>query len=81
MSEVTESGMCKIVRISGEDRRVLPGSRLSALTKDGMVDGIIQYKAIHVQTGSEYDSIAKMEDLCLDLDALIRRSLKVLVLV
>lgn len=76
VSEVTESGMCKIVRISGEDRRVLPGSRLSALTKDGMVDGIIQYKAIHVQTGIEYDSIAKMEDLCLDFGCTDKKELE-----
>ena len=76
VSEVTDSGMCKIVRISGEDRRVLPGSRLSAITESGgLIDGIIQYKAIHVQTDSEYNSIANVEDLCLDFGCTNKKEL------
>ena len=76
ISDISESGLCNIVCLSGEDRRVLPGSRLSAIVGDKLIDGVILYKPIHVQTNKEYNSIAKVEDLLLDFGTTTKEELK-----
>lgn len=67
ISYIDTTGLCNIVRCSGEDRRVLPGSKLLVLGDNGPSTGIISYKPIHVQDDKDYESIAKVEDLLLDL--------------
>lgn len=69
ISYIDSSGLCNIVRCSGEDRRVLPGSWLAVLNDNGelMYPAVVCYKPIHVQTDGEYDSIAKVEDMMIDL--------------
>ncbi|MBL1488570.1 hypothetical protein ELC62_29425, partial [Klebsiella pneumoniae] len=48
ISYIDTTGLCNIVRCSGEDRRVLPGSKLLVLGDNGPSTGIISYKPIHV---------------------------------
>lgn len=65
---ITEGGFCNISCLSGEDRRVLPGSRLQVLTSKGTsYIGAISYKPIHVQEDEEYGKAVKVSDLLLDL--------------
>ena len=68
ISAIEDSGICRIVRCSGEDRRVLPGLKLQVITESGeLYPGIASYKPIHVQTDKEYEAIAKVEDIYFDL--------------
>lgn len=68
ISYVEDSGVCRIVRCSGEDRRVLPGLKLQVVSETGqLIPAIASFKPIHVQTDKEYDTIAKVEEIYLDL--------------
>ena len=68
VTHITDGGFCNISCLSGEDRRVLPGSRLQVLTSNGTSYlGAISYKPIHVQEEEEYEKVVKVSDLLLDL--------------
>jgi endoglucanase len=64
---ITDNGGCRLMRTSGEDRRILPGASLLVLTDKGPVTGVIVHKPIHVQDDEEYGEVTKMKDLILDL--------------
>lgn len=66
--EVLDSGFARIARTSGEDKRVLPGSKLQVLCDDGKsYIGVISSKPIHVATDKEYSEVAEVSDFLLDL--------------
>jgi endoglucanase len=66
---VDEKGYLFIDEIGGWDPQVLVGQRVSIMTRDGDVPGVIGKKAIHLMTPEDRTKASKTKDLWVDVGA------------
>ncbi len=66
---VDDDGFLYFSTIGGWDSQVLVGQRVTIATRNGLVDGVIGKKAIHLLNGDEKDKVTKVTDLWIDIGA------------
>lgn len=66
---ITEEGFLHIDPIGGVDPVVATAQRVSIMTRDGMVPGVIGRKAIHLMDEDDRKKVPKMHDLYIDIGA------------
>lgn len=66
VTEVTEEGFCRFIGM-GVDQRMLPGSELTVLTKDGPLLGIVTSTPPHLQNPGDQKKSVPISEMTLDL--------------
>lgn len=66
-SNITDDGFLKFKPVGGIDPKVLVSKRV--VVGDNAVDGVIGYKAVHLQTADEQNTPVKMSSLYIDIGA------------
>lgn len=69
VTAATEEGLLRVDEVGGIDARVLCGKRVRLLMPDGMRDGVILEKPIHLQEKEERETVCEIPDLYLDVGA------------
>lgn len=62
---ITDKGLIHVIRNGGSDHLIAPSKRVKIITKDGMVDGLFGWPAIHTRKGE--DKIPKVENITIDV--------------
>lgn len=68
-----DDGFLSFATIGGWDPQVLVGQRVVIATRDGLVDGVIGKKAVHLLDNQERDKVSKTTDLWIDIGAKNRK--------
>lgn len=66
---VDDDGYLYFQGVGGWDPQVLVGQRVEILTREGPVDGVIGWKAIHLLERDERDKAVKLKNLWIDIGA------------
>ncbi len=66
---ITDDGFLHIEPIGGVDPVVATSQRVSIMTRDGMLPGVIGRKAIHLMDDEDKKKVPKMHDLYIDIGA------------
>jgi len=66
---ITEEGFLHIEPIGGVDPVVATSQRVSIMTRDGMLPGVIGRKAIHLMDDEDKKKVPKIHDLYVDIGA------------
>jgi endoglucanase len=66
---VDDDGFLYFSTIGGWDSQVLVGQRVVIAAKQGLVDGVIGKKAVHLINGDDKNSATKVKDLWIDIGA------------
>jgi len=65
---ITDDGLIYVVRNGGSDHQVAPSKRVNIHTKDGIVEGIFGWPAIHTRDKGE-EKPPKLENIFIDIGA------------
>lgn len=66
---IDENGFLRVVRVGGQNYRLLPGTRVIVDGKNGDVPGIFGEKAIHLIKSKERNKVTPLEDCFVDIGA------------
>ncbi len=69
ISHIDKEGFIYVVPVGGIDPAVLPGTSVKILTKNGLVDGVIGKKPIHLMEESERGKAMQIKDFWIDIGA------------
>jgi endoglucanase len=64
---IDEKGFASFIGVGGWDPQVLVGQRVSVITRDGAVPGVVGRKPIHLLRDEERKKVAELRDLHIDL--------------
>lgn len=65
---ITENGLIYVIRNGGSDHMIAPSKRVKIHTKNGLVDGVFGWPAIHTRNRSKEDA-PKVESIWIDVGA------------
>lgn len=69
VTHVTERGLLRVAALGGWDPQVLVGQRVSIVTRQGVVPGVIGGKPRHLQRGDDAKRAPEIRDLHIDVGA------------
>ena len=69
VSHIDKEGFLYVVPVGGIDPAVLPGTAVKVITENGLVDGIIGKKPIHLMEESERGKAMQIKDFWVDIGA------------
>lgn len=69
ISHIAETGQLHIIPIGGIDTGVLPGSQVKVQTVNGLVDGVIGKKPIHLMDVDDRRKVLPIKELWVDIGA------------
>src|SRR5262245_32080779 len=69
VTHIDDDGYVSFDTIGGWDHQVFVGQRVRLLGREGVVDGVVGKKAIHVMSKDDREKVSKVEDLWIDVGA------------
>ena len=66
---ITENGLIHVIRNGGSDEMIAPSKRVNIHTKNGIVEGVFGWPAIHTRIGKDKDIQPKIETIWVDVAA------------
>ncbi len=66
---ITEDGFINVVRNGGSDHQIAPSMRVHIHTKEGIVNGVFGWPAIHLRKGKDANLAPSMENIFVDIGA------------
>lgn len=69
VNHIDDDGFIYFSTIGGWDAEILVGQRVEILAQDGVVNGVVGKKAIHLQEKDARDKASKVKDLWIDIGA------------
>src|SRR3954466_11403980 len=72
VKHITDEGVLRFGSIGGWDPQVLVGQRVTILTSNGPIPGVVGRKPIHLLEEEERKQVAKLEQLYIDIGATSR---------
>lgn len=66
---ITEDGFINVVRNGGSDHQIAPSMRVHIHTKEGIVNGVFGWPAIHLRKGKDANLAPSMENIFVDVGA------------
>lgn len=74
---ITDDGYLHVERIGGIDKKVLPGSKVTVISRNGKkYPGVIGKKPIHVEESEERQKVTKLENILVDIGATSKEEVK-----
>lgn len=65
VNNITEKGLINVIRNGGSDHMITPSKRVKIMTKNGLIDGVFGWPAIHTRKGT--DVLPKVENITIDV--------------
>jgi putative aminopeptidase FrvX len=69
VTDVDDQGFLRFTGVGGWDPQVLVGQRVTLLTRDGAVPGVVGRKPIHLLQGDARKQVAELKDMHIDIGA------------
>ena len=69
VNHITDSGFIYVIRNGGSDQIIAPSKKVKIHTKNGMVDGVFGWPAIHTRRGEKSKLSPKLENIFIDVGA------------
>ncbi len=66
---ITEDGFINVVRNGGSDHQIAPSMRVHIHTKEGIVNGVFGWPAIHLRKGKDANLAPSLENIFVDVGA------------
>ncbi len=66
---ITEDGFINVVRNGGSDHQIAPSMRVHIHTKEGIVNGVFGWPAIHLRKGKDANLAPSLENIFVDIGA------------
>ncbi len=66
---ITDDGFINVVRNGGSDHQIAPSKRVLIHTKDGLVNGVFGWPAIHLRKGKDSNLAPSLENIFVDIGA------------
>ena len=66
---ISDKGMIGVVRNGGSDHIIAPSMRVNIQTKNGLVEGVFGWPAIHLRKGKEASKLPSLENIFIDVGA------------
>ncbi|MXV38138.1 M20/M25/M40 family metallo-hydrolase [Flavobacteriaceae bacterium Ap0902] len=66
---ITDNGLIYVVRNGGSDHMIAPSKRVNIHTKNGIVEGVFGWPAIHTRKGDSKEQTPKVESIWVDVGA------------
>jgi putative aminopeptidase FrvX len=64
---ITDNGLIYVIRNGGSDHQIAPSKRVNIHTKDGIVQGVFGWPAIHTRRDKEKETSPKLDNICIDV--------------
>jgi putative aminopeptidase FrvX len=64
---ITDNGLIYVIRNGGSDHQIAPSKRVNIHTKNGIVQGVFGWPAIHTRKDKEKETTPKLDNICIDL--------------
>lgn len=66
---ITDNGLIYVIRNGGSDHMIAPSKRVNIHTKNGIVQGVFGWPALHTRIGQEKEEVPKVESIWIDVGA------------
>lgn len=66
---ITDNGLIYVIRNGGSDHMIAPSKKVNIHTKNGFVEGIFGWPAIHTRINKDKDEAPKVESIWIDVGA------------
>ena len=70
---ITDKGYIYVVRNGGSDHQIAPSMRVNLHTKNGIVEGVFGWPAIHTRKGSDAKLTPTLENIFIDIGLALGR--------
>ncbi|MCX2525268.1 M42 family metallopeptidase [Larsenimonas rhizosphaerae] len=78
VNHITDNGLIYVVRNGGSDHQIAPSKRVNIHTRDGVVEGVFGWPAIHTRSNGSKEQAPKIDNIFVDVGCTTRDEVEAL---